>query len=174
MRVRSRDHQRFTELFAECSTRVYAFARRQTDASGADDVVADTFLVAWRRLPDVPVDDPLPWLLVVARNTIANRRRTTARSARLTLELMALERLAAPVSSADSAVLARQDVLSALAALTDLEREAVLLVAWDGLTAVQAATVAGCSPHAFTVRLQRARQRLHHMASAHLTDLEQA
>jgi RNA polymerase sigma-70 factor (ECF subfamily) len=153
------DSARFTVLFERYSPRVFAYARRRSDAAVADDVTAETFLVAWRRIEDVP-DDPLPWLLVIARNTLANRRRSSARRARLRLELAALERLAAPEPGVDRTVIDRSTMLSALAALTELEREAVLLVAWDGLPTRSAAQVAGCSERSFAVRLHRARARL--------------
>lgn len=51
-------------------------------------------------------------------------------------------------------------MVQALGELTELEREALLLVAWDGLEPFDAAQVAGCSADAFEVRLVRARARL--------------
>jgi len=138
---------------------VHAYAVRHTDADEAEDVVAETFLVAWRRLADVP-GDPLPWLLVVARNTLANRRRSAYRHRVLELELARLIRVARPADAADVPVQARDEVLRAVARLSDTEREAVLLAAWDGLSPQQAALVAGCSVDAFTKRLSRARARL--------------
>lgn len=136
-----------------------AYALRHVDADTAQEVVSETFLVAWRRLADVP-GDPMPWLLVVARNTIANQRRSGYRRAVLQSELERLHRLAEPSPSAEVSSVERDVVLSALAGLTAKEREALLLIAWDGLTTAQAASVAGCSTSAFHVRLFRARRRL--------------
>ena len=138
---------------------MYAYARRHTDAASADDVVAETFIIAWRRLSDVPAD-ALPWLLVVARNTMANLRRAHARGQRLADELAALHRLAAHAPAVEHEVVDRDRTLAALAALTSLEREAVLLIAWDGLAPRDAARVADCTERAFNVRLHRARRRL--------------
>ncbi len=146
-------------MFDELAPRVYGYARRQCDAATAQDVVSDTFLVAWRRRDDIP-EPPLPWLLVVARNTIANRHRHERRQDRLTETLGHLDRVAAPAASADRDVVERETMLRALAELSDLEREALLLVAWDGLTNREAARVAECSVRAFEVRLSRARARL--------------
>jgi RNA polymerase sigma-70 factor (ECF subfamily) len=146
-------------MFEDFSPRVYAYARRQCDATTAQDVVADTFLVAWRRRADVPAD-PLPWLLVVARNTIANRRRYEARQDRLADVVGRLEFLAGWSAGADQAVLERATLLDGLSRLSELEREALLLVAWDGLRNADAARVAECSVRAFEVRLSRARARL--------------
>src|SRR3954454_9333069 len=64
---------RFNGLFDAHYSAVRAYAWRR-DPSNADDVVAETFLVAWRRLDDVPAD-ALPWLIGVARNVRLNARR---------------------------------------------------------------------------------------------------
>ena len=125
--------------------------------------MAETFLVAWRRLDDVP-DDPLPWLLVVARNTIANQRRSAARRHRTLTEVALRQRLEQASSDAapEDVAVTRATMIAALATLTATEREALLLTAWDGLDDVDAARVAGCSPRTFRVRLHRARRRLDH------------
>ncbi|MEJ3743050.1 RNA polymerase sigma factor [Actinomycetes bacterium KLBMP 9797] len=151
--------RRFVALWTEHAPRVMAYALRHVDPDTAQDVVSETFLVAWRRLARVP-DDPLPWLIVVARNTIANQRRSGHRQARVAAELERLRQVAEPAAAADVLATERAAVLAALAALTDREREALLLVAWDGLSPQQAAKVAGCSLPAFHVRLFRARRRL--------------
>ncbi|MGY2065269.1 RNA polymerase sigma factor [Blastococcus sp. SYSU DS0619] len=150
---------RFTALWEQYSSRVMAYALRHVDRDTAQEVVAETFLVAWRRLGDVP-GDAMPWLLVVARNTLANQRRSGYRRAVLQGELERLQRVAEPAPSAEVPAVERAAVLAALTTLTAVEREALLLVAWDGLTAAQAARVAGCSTSAFSVRLFRARRRL--------------
>lgn len=146
-------------MFTDLSPRVFAYVRRQCATALAQDVVSETFLVAWRRRADVP-SDPLPWLLVVARNLIANKRRGEVRRDQLTEVVTRLAQVAGPGAGADHEVIERDAMLTALAELTELEREAVLLVAWDGLTNRGAAQVAGCSVRAFEVRLSRARARL--------------
>lgn len=152
----SADHGRFTAAFDQWSPRVYAYARRHCGSNGAQDVVADTFLVVWRRWSEVPVE-PLPWLLVMARHTIANQRRRDRRQHELIDSAAVLERLAGPSGGADADVLERSALIAAVATLTEVKREAVLLVAWDALSNRDAATVAGCSQRAFEVRLSRAR-----------------
>lgn len=139
--------------------RVMAYALRHVDADAAEEVVAETFLVAWRRFAEVP-PQPLPWLLVVARNTIAAMRRSGRRQAALQDRMRDLERLAEPAPAAEVSALRRADVLAALAAVSAAEREALLLVTWDGLSPVEAARVAGCTTATFHVRLFRARRRL--------------
>lgn len=152
------DPDRLVDLFRRHAPRVYAYARRHVEESTCDDVVSETFLVAWRRPGKVP-EDPLPWLLVVARNVIANQRRTSRRADELWFAAVR-QGWTATSPSADQAVLEREAMIAALATCTRAEREALLLTAWDGLAPEQAAAIADCSPRAFTVRLHRARSRL--------------
>lgn len=153
------DHERFTAMFDELAPRVFAYARRHCERSAAQDVVSETFAVAWRRFADVP-SEALPWLLTVARNVISTSRRGARRRDALFDSLAALERLAGPVAGPDQTVVERDMLLNALGELSAAEREALLLVAWDGLTNTDAAKVAQCSQRAFEVRLSRARARL--------------
>lgn len=153
------DTERFTALFDTFSPRVFAYVRRHIERSLVEDIVSETFLVAWRRLNEMP-EEALPWLLVVARNALANQRRTFARHDRIQLETAALERLVSTDPAVDEVVIARTTMLNALTSLTLTEREALLLIAWDGLSAAEAAEVAGCSSRTFAVRLHRARRRL--------------
>jgi RNA polymerase sigma factor (sigma-70 family) len=147
---------RFETLFAAHHAAVRSYvARRAGGGVGIDDAVADTFLVAWRRLDDVP-DAPLPWLLGVARRVLADQRRSAHRRRSLVQRL----RTADPAPGWAPPLSLGPELASALASLTDHEREALLLVAWDELTPAEAAVAAGCSPAAFRVRLHRARRRV--------------
>ncbi len=149
--------ERFEALFECCHPDVLAYVLRRAPQTAADDVLSETFLVAWRALDDVP-EEPLPWLYGVARRTLANhrrgRRRAAALSARLThvaVEPPAPEVLGEGIEPA---------LRDALLELSEREREALLLVAWEGLSPAQAASALGCSGAAFRVRLHRARGHL--------------
>jgi RNA polymerase sigma-70 factor (ECF subfamily) len=122
-----------------------------------DDAVGEAFLVAWRRLDHVPAE-PLPWLLAVARNILATQRRGSRRRDALVLRLRGAE----PLMYTPSPSVGDGDgrVLEALARLGEKDREALTLIAWDGLTPQQAAGVLRETPGTFRVRLHRARQRL--------------
>lgn len=149
---------RLEALVREHRPAVVAYARRRVDPATADDIVAETFLACWRRLDDVP-DDPLPWLLGVARRCLGNRRRADGRAAALA------ERAAAwgpPSGGRDVAesVAERDHVLRAFAALSEQDREVLALTAWEGLDTARAAAALGCSRPALKVRLHRARRRL--------------
>ncbi|MGF7120680.1 RNA polymerase sigma factor [Rhodococcus sp. BE178] len=153
------DVVRFTALWGDYVGRVSAYACRHVDHHTAQEVVSETFMVAWRRLPEVP-EKALPWLLGVARNIVSNHRRGDRRRDALTEKVARMEHVAMSTPGADIAVTDRAEVLEALATLTSTEREALLLTAWDGLSATEAAHVMGCSVPAMHVRLFRARRRL--------------
>ena len=151
--------ERFEELFREHYPAVRAYVLRRAHRDVVQDVVAETFLVAWRRLEDVP-DDALPWLYGVARRTLANQRRSARRQGALERRLTAA---AAPgPQPPDHAERVGDDeiVRLALGRLSEPQRETLMLVAWDGLSGARAAQASGCSRAAFAVRLHRARRRL--------------
>lgn len=151
------DRDRFERLYRENFRAVLRFAAARIDPERAKDVAAETFLVAWRRLDEVPAE-ARPWLLGVARKVIAGQFRSESRREALALRLRA-ER---DEESSDlaAAVADREEVLAAFAALREPDREALRLVAWDGLTPAEAAEVLDVTRLAFIVRLHRARRRL--------------
>jgi RNA polymerase sigma-70 factor (ECF subfamily) len=151
----------FDALFAAHSSDVLGYVVRRAPLASAEDVLAETFLVAWRRADRVP-DDALPWLLGVARRVLANQRRGDLRSDALTSRLRAA--LTGPTIPWEAPTTLSPELAGALASLSEREREALLLTAWDGLDADRAARAAGCSATAFRVRLHRARKRV----AAHL------
>jgi RNA polymerase sigma factor (sigma-70 family) len=155
-------HESHTTAFTACwhreVPRVLAYATRHVGAELAPEVVAETFLQAWRRWSDIP-DQPLPWLLGTARKTMANQRRSGRRRVALEDRISALDQVAR-MPDVGELVEAWAEALAILASLPDAEREALLLVVWDGLTAEQAAIALGIRPGALRVRLHRARRRL--------------
>jgi RNA polymerase sigma-70 factor (ECF subfamily) len=149
--------RRFDALFAAHYSDVLRYVARRAPLANAEDVLAETFLVAWRRGDQVP-DDPLPWLLGVARRVLSNQRRGDLRREALRVRLKTTWAGSAMVWQPPSGV--GPELAGALASLSDREREALLLTAWDGLDLNRAAKAAGCSPAAFRVRLHRARKRV--------------
>lgn len=150
----------FSALFDATHRRVWAYVVRAGAApADADDIVAEVYVVAWRRFDRVPADDPVPWLLGVARNVHRNHRRAGVRAEAL------LERLRAqPVPEAGPAAHDDADdvraVRLALAGLSEADRELLQLVAVEELTPTQIAQVLACRPVTARVRLHRARTRL--------------
>jgi RNA polymerase sigma factor (sigma-70 family) len=145
---------RLEALFRAHYRDVAAYVCRRAESGVVDDVVADTFLVAWRRLDEVPIN-ARPWLLGVARKTISTQRRSVSRRRSLVTRLEAVQGLAE-----QSDLSSELGVAEALTRLSAKDREAITLVAWDGLTPSEAAVVVGSSAMAFRVRLHRAKGRL--------------
>jgi RNA polymerase sigma factor (sigma-70 family) len=153
---------RFRRLYGAHYEALLTYAsRRLPDATEAHDVVADAFLVLWRRLAEAPPDEEvLLWLYGVARRVLANRYRSHMRRERLAALLARL-----PVERIDPEVLAarRADtdlVIGSLLSLGEHDREILLLVAWERLSNQEIGAVLGCSENAVALRLHRARKRL--------------
>lgn len=142
----------FERFFRVHHAAIFAFASRRTDATTAQDVTADTFAIAWRRWDELPYDRPLPWLYGVARRVLANARRSERRQ-RVLSDALASR----PPAAADEQT---GFVIAALERLRDRDRDALLLVAWEGLSPQEAATALGLSYASFRVVAHRARRRL--------------
>jgi RNA polymerase sigma factor (sigma-70 family) len=172
-RILAGDAAAFGEVFDVCARSVYNHAFRLTgDWSAAEDVMAMTFLEAWRcRARLAPDGGSLrPWLLGIATNLARSQRRTALR------ERKALARLAAPDESPDFAddVIGRLDDARRLAALHRVlaslrrdELEVLALCVWSGLSYSETAEALGIAVGTVRSRLSRARAKL-----AQLTDIE--
>ena len=150
----------FNCLYEQHFPAVWAYAVTRVGRQAAEDVVSEVFAVAWRRHTSIPAD-ALPWLLRVARNVAFEAYRSETRERLLETELRgwaARERVVEP--DVAERVVNRALALTALASLSESDRELLMLVAWHGLSSRQAASVLGCSRPAFFVRLHRARSRL--------------
>ena len=144
--------ERFTELMREVGEPLRRYVVRRTAADQVDDVLADVFLVVWRRLDDVPADEALPWCYGVAHLCLANAHRSERRR----LELVdKLERQPQAPAPADDPELAE-----ALAQLSETDRELVRLWAWEQLPPAEIGAVLGMSANAVSLRLSRARRKL--------------
>lgn len=151
---------RFAELWDAHYDDVLAYAARRVDHETARDVAAETFLVAWRRRDDLPADRPFPWLLHVARNTLANEARGHRRRRLLWGRLRDDRGTHEPAADVAAGLAEGGRIGAALQRLSARDREALQLVGWEELDAKDAAVVAGCSAKTFSVRLHRARRRL--------------
>jgi RNA polymerase sigma-70 factor (ECF subfamily) len=150
---------RFEALYAAYHAAILGYAlRRTTSPDDAADILAETFLTAWRRLDELPPgDDAKLWLYGVVRRVIANyyrgERRRSALADRLRAELVGSD---IPVEfDGESAKIAE-----ALRRLPQQQRELLALNVWEGLGYGEIATVLGCSRNAVRIRLHRARKRL--------------
>jgi RNA polymerase sigma-70 factor (ECF subfamily) len=152
-----RDEAWFDRMVEDTFERVLRYALRRVCNDEADDVVAETYLVAWRRRGDVPEPpEDVLWLFGVARHQLANMRRSARRRKRLRLAL-ARERPTAGRAADDPRVEAVRD---AMRRLPEPDAEVLRLVAWDGLSHREAAVVLGVTENAVALRSSRARRRL--------------
>jgi DNA-directed RNA polymerase specialized sigma24 family protein len=149
--------ERFQMLYEENYHRVLGYARRRVERDDAHDVVAETFLVAWRRLEQIPEGDAAQlWLYGAARRVLWNQQRAVRRRNRLSRRLLA-EGSAQPDTGPPGSPLT--GVTVAFASLRNEDRELLSLVAWEGLDPGEIAEVLGCSRNAARIRLHRARRR---------------
>ncbi len=157
------DEARFQGLFELHHKAVTAyFMRRIPDESDALNATEEVFLVAWRRIGDVPDSEAeLPWLYGVARRILSNHRRGRSRFSRLRRRLAAEP----PHLAADPAALAirsveEEEMLKALATLSDRDREVLYLTFWEQLPHQDIGRIVGCRTEAVHVRRYRAVQHL--------------
>jgi RNA polymerase sigma factor (sigma-70 family) len=154
------DEERFRRVYGAHFTPLLAYAlRRVAQREDAADVVAETFLVAWRRCAEMPPgDEARLWLYGVARRVLANHHRVGVRRERLGERLR--ERLTTTTSDPAAEVDERLAVLSALGRLGELDREVLTLTVWEGLQPREVAAVLGVGAAVVRTRLNRARARL--------------
>jgi RNA polymerase sigma-70 factor (ECF subfamily) len=157
-RARAPDERDLDVLFGRHYPELRRYVlRRIEDRGGAEEILAETFAIAWRRRDQMP-EPPLPWLFGICHKVIANHRRSAKRRGRL---LSRLSSTRIEVGRDPAEILAeRSQIARAFSELSDSQREVLRLVAWEGLSAADAATVLSCSPAAFRVRLHRARSEL--------------
>ena len=150
---------RFRRLCEAHTAAVLAYALRRVPREDAADVVAETFLVAWRRLDEIdPGRSALPWLYAVARRVLLGQQRAKRRQLAIAERVAGAERSGPDASSGTP--LGSRRLLEALADLPEKEREVLMLSAWEELSSPEAAEVLGCSATAYRIRLHRARRRL--------------
>jgi RNA polymerase sigma-70 factor (ECF subfamily) len=152
--------QDFARVVAAHRNAIFRYGlRRLDDRSTAEDLVAETFIVVWRRLYELPTrDEELFWLYGIAGKVLANLRRSQQRSLHLETRL-ASEREA----GTDSPRYSMEDIeelLEALTSLSNSNREVIQLAYWEKLSYREMGVVLGCSEKAAGIRLSRARQSL--------------
>ena len=152
----------FRRIYDQHHAEVLSYCLRRASLEDAKDAAAEVFLVAWRRLDDVPHGSgSLPWLYGTARRVLANQRRSRSRRFRLATRLRT-DPPAAP-EGPETVILRRErdrEVLAALSRLRPQDREVIQLALWEEMPQVAIGEVLGCSDRAITMRLHRALKRL--------------
>jgi len=153
------DEARFRDLYEAHFDAVCRYAQARADPDMAKDATSQTFLVAWRRRGEFfGARHPLAWLLGVTRRTLATERRAASRQSGLR-DRIGSSVAPVPTDPVES-VTERDAITAAFNGLRGADREVLALIAWDDLTAEEAAEVLGCSAATFAVKLHRARVRL--------------
>ncbi len=157
-----RTNAKFRNLYDEHFAPIRSYCLRRVPVSEVGDAVADVFLVVWRRIAEAPDgDDARLWLYGIARNVTRNANRSARRRARLSGRLGQIG--PRPDPDPEMQVVRRsedEEVLDALARLRPADREILRLSVWEELTNTEIAKVLDIEPHAVTMRLGRARNRL--------------
>ena len=148
---------RFEALAPAVIDAVRRYLARRTDPTTADDVLSDTLLICWRRLDEMPAEH-LPWTYGVARRCLANAERARRRHAGLIARIAAKD---PPRSVADGPAPPDGELIAALSRLRADDAELLRLWAWEDLASAQIGAVLGISSNAASIRLHRAKQRLH-------------
>jgi RNA polymerase sigma factor (sigma-70 family) len=153
---------RFVEIYESFYGFVYAFCRRRVEQSRVEDVVAETFLVAWRRIDEIPDgEDALRWLYAVAYRVVGHQWRGSARQRKLgkKLAVIAVEAATPP----DQFVVVSDEaarVLQAASRLKRSDRELLIMAIWDELSYADIASILNIKTSAVKQRVYEARKRL--------------
>ncbi len=159
------DPDSFAVIFDRHSPAIARYLARRLGRQSADDLLAETFLAAFRarRQYDLARPHALPWLYGIATNMLARHRREEARELRLLAAVPVedaeeghAERVAAQVTAEAMNGLLRQ----ALAGLADGDRDVLLLVAWEGLAYDEVAAALEIPVGTVRSRLHRARRKV--------------
>jgi len=156
--VNASRQRHFEAVVSEATPAVAAFLSRRLyplAKADLDDLVEEVLIVAWRRLDDIPAGAETAWMIGVARNVLRNAVRKHHNGKRATDQV----RPSGASASAEEAVVADEGVRSALAALSDDDRDILMLHFWDGIDTPDIAMLLGISPNAAAVRVTRAQDR---------------
>lgn len=149
--------RRFDAFVREVVEPVRRYLARRTDPDTAEEALAETLLVCWRRADDIPAD-PLPWVYVVARNCLANAERSRRRRFRLVQRLRTVDPPREEPGPGEEP--GDCGLVEALARLRPGDAEVLRLWAWEDLSPARIGAVLKVSENAAAIRLHRAKRRL--------------
>ena len=153
---------RFAEIYGSYFRQIHAYCRRRTSQDRADDTAAEVFLIARRRIDNIPQgEEALLWLYGVAQGVVSNVWRGVARQKDLQRRLDSLG--ITPEMPPEDVIVRRQDTAKIMAALTRLRstyQEVLRLAYWEELSHAEIATLLDISVESVRQRLSRARRSL--------------
>ncbi len=161
----------FTDLYRAHYAAVRSYASVCVPSSEVDDIVADTFVVAWRRFADLPEDWARGWLIGVARNVVRSRHRRSRRALNFVGQLVDLRPDSATMLDGDEMSIEDLDILkTAFASIGEADQEILILAGPYDLSTPEIALALGIKQNAVAVRLHRARARLRAARAEQLPD----
>src|ERR1700733_10423766 len=157
--------EHFTVLFRRHAPHIQRYVVRRLGADAADDIVAETFLLAFRQRDryDLARTDARPWLYGIATNLIGRHRRAEIRLYRAlarTGDDPVTEPFTDRVDDRVSAEVASRQLTTAMARMSAKMRDTMLLAAWSDLSYEQIAVALGVPTGTVRSRLSRARGKL--------------
>lgn len=160
----------YSQAYDAHSKDIYAYFLRRVPAEDAQDAVAETFVVVWRRWHESPADDQvLLWIYGVARNVLANHKRSIARQTRLKQKLLGSPSTRTFAASGAESRSEQDRVLEALSKLSATDQETLRLLEWEGLSREQVAELFGVSRAAIDQRVSRAYRRMGQQLSSEVS-----
>jgi RNA polymerase sigma-70 factor (ECF subfamily) len=159
------DPEAFAELFDRYSAMLYRYVSKRLGPEPAEDIVGETFLVAFsrRRSYDPSYPDARPWLFGILTKLLSRHHRTEAaryRALRRAPVDADVESPADRVAAGVTAQASRPELASALAALPAKDRDVLLLIAWGDLTYGEVARALGIPIGTVRSRLNRGRRKV--------------
>jgi RNA polymerase sigma factor (sigma-70 family) len=159
-----REPEAFAGLYDRYAAPIHRYVARRLGDGAADDIVAETFLAAFRRRDhyDLRRGDALPWLYGIAANVIGKHRRAEVRMRRAFSRTGAdpiTEGYADGVDSRVSAAAVQRELAAALAGLAAGDRDVLLLIAWADLSYEEVAVALDIPVGTVRSRLNRARRK---------------
>jgi RNA polymerase sigma factor (sigma-70 family) len=164
-----RDPESFAALYDRHAAALHRYVARRLGEGVADDIVADTFLAAFRKracYDPGAARDARPWLYGIAANLIGKHTRSEVRMLRAYARTGADPVLTQQETTADDALSRvegaadHRDLARALATLAEGDREVLLMIAWADLSYAEVAAALGIPVGTVRSRLNRARTRI--------------
>lgn len=153
---------RFEKIWEEHRLQVLAYCLRRVAGTDAEDACAETFLVVWRRLDEIP-QPPRTILCIygIARKVLSNQTRSFHRRERLNEKLTNLG-VTPPADPGLLVIQSAEDrqIAEAVRRLKPIDREIVRLDGWEELSREEIADVMGMTRAAVDQRIHRSYQRL--------------
>ncbi|MEV0830707.1 RNA polymerase sigma factor [Nonomuraea rubra] len=165
VRVSWTDPEAFAELFDRYSAMLYRYVSRRLGPEPAEDLVGETFLVAFsrRKSYDLAYPDARPWLFGILTKLVSRHHRSEAARYRALLRAPVDPEVESPADRVAAGVTAqavRAELAGALAALPAKDRDVLLLIAWGDLTYEEAARALGIPVGTVRSRLNRGRRKV--------------